>query len=146
MLERANGIGLPNPALEGWTERAGIVSNLVGPFWERRIGSDAQVGLVCDPRHDNGNGKMHGGILMMLADMGMGAAVRATGEYPHFVTMQLDVAFLQVVDIGEFVTSECHVRHKTRSVIFVSGALKVGEKQVASAQGVFKSVNRTASR
>src|ERR1700760_2715281 len=99
----------PNPALDGWTMRPGAVSNLVGPFWERRVDGHAQVGLVCDARHENVNGKMHGGLLMMLADNGMGAAVRATGEYPHFVTIQLDVAFMQGVDIGEFVTTECHV-------------------------------------
>jgi uncharacterized protein (TIGR00369 family) len=129
---------LRNPALEGWAERPGIVSSLVGPFWERRTDGLIQVGLVCQPRHDNGRGKMHGGLLMVLADNGMGAAVRATGDYPRFATIQLDVAFLQAVEIGEFVTTECQVRHQTRSVIFVSGALKVGPKEVATAQGVFK--------
>jgi uncharacterized protein (TIGR00369 family) len=145
-LERAGSVELPDPAPDGWTARQGVVSNLVGPFLERRIDGRAQIGLVCDPRHDNGNGKMHGGILMMLADMGMGATVRAAGEYPHFVTIQLDVSFLRAVEFGEFVTTHCHVRHKTRSVIFVSGALTVGEKEVASAQGVFKSANRAAGK
>ena len=140
-MTSADGIELPNPALEGWTERPGIVSSLVGPFWERRIDGHVQVGMVCQPRHDNGHGKMHGGLLMMLADNGMGAAVRATGDYPRFATIQLDVAFLQAVEIGEFVTTDCHVRHKTRSVIFVSGALKVGQKEVATAQGVFKALS-----
>jgi uncharacterized protein (TIGR00369 family) len=134
-------VELPNPALEGWTERPGVVSSLVGPFWERRIDGLIEIGLVCDPRHDNGHGKMHGGLLMMLADHGMGAAIRATGAYSHFVTIQLDVAFLQAVEIGDFVTTECHVRHKTKSVIFVSGALKVGRREVASAQGVFKALS-----
>jgi uncharacterized protein (TIGR00369 family) len=139
-LEPRGSVELPDPAREGWTVRQGKVFDHVGPFWQRRIDGHMQVGLVCGARHDNGNGKMHGGILMMLADTGMGAAVRATGEYLHFVTIQLDVSFLQSVEIGEFVTTHCQVRHSTKSVIFVSGALRVGEREVASAQGVFKSV------
>jgi uncharacterized protein (TIGR00369 family) len=93
---------------------------------------------VCDARHDNGRGNMHGGLLMTLADLGMGAAVRATGDDVQCATVQLDVAFLQGVELGEFVTTECQIRHQTKRMVFVSGLLKAGERAVASAQGVFK--------
>jgi uncharacterized protein (TIGR00369 family) len=113
---------------------------LVGPFWERRVDGGIQIGLVCDARHDNGRGNMHGGVLMTLADLGMGAAARSGGDDVQCATVQLDVAFMQAVDIGEFVTTECHIRHQTRRLIFVSGMLKAGGKAVASAQGVFKAL------
>jgi uncharacterized protein (TIGR00369 family) len=127
-----------DPASQGWTIRPSTISTLVGPFWERRVGGRIEIGLVCDVRHDNGRGNMHGGLLMTLADLGMGAAVRATGDDVSCATVQLDVAFLQAVEIGEFVTTECQIRHQTRRMVFVSGTLKAGEKTVASAQGVFK--------
>jgi acyl-coenzyme A thioesterase PaaI-like protein len=83
---------------------------------------------------------MHGGLLMTLADMGMGAVIRVAGDDVECATVQLDVAFLQSVDIGDFVTTECRIQHKTSRMIFVSGTLKTREKVVASAQGVFKSL------
>jgi uncharacterized protein (TIGR00369 family) len=129
-----------DPLSQGWSIRPGNMSTLVGPFWERRVDGDVQIGIVCDPRHDNGRGNMHGGVLMTLADMGMGAVIRSTGDDAQCATVQLDVAFLQAVDIGDFVTTECHIQHRTSRMIFVSGTLKTGEKAVASAQGVFKSL------
>jgi uncharacterized protein (TIGR00369 family) len=113
---------------------------LVGPFWERRADTGIQVGLVCDERHDNGRGNMHGGLLMTLADLGMGAAARSGDDDVRCATIQLDVAFLQAVDIGDFVTAECHIRHRTSRLIFVSGTLKTGDRTVATAQGVFKAL------
>ncbi|MFH0302445.1 PaaI family thioesterase [Bradyrhizobium sp. 31Argb] len=139
-MEGAGNKKHPDPSSQGWMIRPGKISTLVGPFWERRVGGNVQIGIVCDPRHDNGKGKMHGGLLMTLADMGMGAVIRSTGDDVQCVTVQLDVAFLQAVDIGDFVTTECHIQHRTSGTIFVSGTLKTGEKAVASAQGVFKSL------
>jgi uncharacterized protein (TIGR00369 family) len=139
-LQRAASRTPPDPASQGWTLRPSPISTLVGPFWERRVDGGIQIGLVCDARHDNGRGNMHGGLLMTLADLGMGAAVRASGDDVRCATIQLDVAFLQAVDIGEFVTTECQIRHKTNRLIFVSGLLKAGERAVASAQGVFKAL------
>ncbi len=127
-----------DPALQGWTIRPSPISTLVGPFWERRVDGGIEIGIVCDARHDNGRGNMHGGLLMTLADLGMGAAVRATGDDVQCATVQLDVAFLQGVELGEFVTTECQIRHQTKRMVFVSGLLKAGERAVASAQGVFK--------
>jgi uncharacterized protein (TIGR00369 family) len=115
---------------------------LVGPFWERRVDGAIQIGLLCDPRHDNGRGNMHGGLLMALADMGMGAAVRSAGDEFQCATVQLDVAFMQAVAIGEFITTDCRVKHKTNRMAFVSGVLKAGDKTVGSAQGVFKLLNK----
>jgi uncharacterized protein (TIGR00369 family) len=139
-LQGAGGTKHPDPSSQGWTVRPGAISILVGPFWERRVDGGIQIGIVCDERHDNGRGNMHGGLLMTLADLGMGAVIRAIGDDVRCATIQLDVAFLQAVDIGEFVTTECHIRYRTSRLIFVSGTLKTGDKAVASAQGVFKSL------
>jgi uncharacterized protein (TIGR00369 family) len=139
-LEGAGSKKHSDPSSQGWTIRPGKISTLVGPFWERRVDGDMQIGIVCDSRHDNGRGNMHGGLLMTLADMGMGAVIRVTGDDVGCATVQLDVAFLQAVDIGDFVTTECRIQHKTSRMIFVSGTLKTREKVVASAQGVFKSL------
>jgi uncharacterized protein (TIGR00369 family) len=142
-LEGAGSKKHPDPSSQGWMMRSGTISTLVGPFWERRVDGDIQIGIVCDARHDNGRGNMHGGLLMTLADMGMGAAIRSAGDDFQCATVQLDVAFLQTVSIGDFVTTECRIQHKTNRMVFVSGALKTGEKTVASAQGVFKLLAKT---
>lgn len=138
MVEGAGKVKHSVPASQGWTIRPGKMSTLVGLFWERCVDGNLQIGLVCDPRHDNGKGKMHGGLLMTLADIGMGAVIRAAGDDVRCVTVQLDVAFLQAVDIGDFVSTECRIMHSTRRTVFVSGTLMTAERKVATAQGVFK--------
>jgi len=58
--------------------------------------------------------------------------------------IQLDVHFIDAVQIGEFVEAKCRVVRRTRSLIFMSAELVVATRVVTTANGVWKSlgVNR----
>jgi Thioesterase superfamily len=55
-------------------------------------------------------------------------------------TVQLDVHFIDAVAVGEFVEAKCRVARRTRSLIFMSSELVVGDRVVATAKGVWKSL------
>jgi acyl-coenzyme A thioesterase PaaI-like protein len=55
-------------------------------------------------------------------------------------TIQLDVHFIESVQIGEFVEARCRVIRRTRSLIFMSAELLVGNRVVATANGVWKAL------
>lgn len=136
-----------DPGASGWTRLPSdnfLAS--IAAVWQRDQDGLPCIGIVCEPRHDNGAGKMHGGIIMTLADMGLGRAVgrlrnrdrEAGAPWIFSPTAQLDVHFTGPVSIGDFVYCRPELSRLTRSLVFMRGTLHVGDGVVASAQGVFK--------
>ena len=131
-----------DPAAAGWEpyHDEGFIG-LVGPFWSRPWGEDSyRYAFMAEPKHHNRRGVVQGGMLMTFADRSMGMTCwYANGRVPQ-ATVQLDVHFIDAVQIGEFVEAKCEVVRRTRSLIFMQGELVVGERTVATAKGIWKSL------
>jgi acyl-coenzyme A thioesterase PaaI-like protein len=130
-----------DPAAAGWEpyHDQGFIG-LVGPFWMRRSGDSYVYAFMAEPKHHNRRGVVQGGMLMTFADRAMGMTCwYANGRRPQ-ATVQLDVHFIDAVQIGEFVEARCKVVRRTRSLIFMSGELVVGGRVVATASGVWKAL------
>jgi acyl-coenzyme A thioesterase PaaI-like protein len=56
--------------------------------------------------------------------------------------VQLDMHFIDAVQIGEFVEAKCRVVRRTRALVFMSAELVVGERLVATAKGVWKTLGK----
>ena len=128
-----------DPAAAGWQRSAddGFLA-LVGPVWERPDGDGFRYAFMAEPKHHNRRGVVQGGMLMTFADRSMGrTSWLANGRQPQ-ATIQLDVHFVDAVEIGAFVEAKCTVVRRTRSVIFMRAELLVGERLVATANGVWK--------
>jgi len=125
-----------DPAAHGWERIKGhSFGELIGPVWRR---GDALFGIVAAEKHRNHRGIVHGGMLMSFADQAMGmTGRRATGDKPH-ATMEINIQFIDAVRVGDFVEAHCVVVRKTRSVLFLESKLKVGDRVVASASGIWK--------
>jgi acyl-coenzyme A thioesterase PaaI-like protein len=77
-------------------------------------------------------------MIMTFADRALGMTARhATGNKPH-ATIQLDVHFVDAVQIGEFIEARAEVVRRTRSLIFMKADLVVGTRVVAAANGIWK--------
>ncbi|MBP0447052.1 PaaI family thioesterase [Roseomonas sp. SSH11] len=128
-----------DPASEGWAPRAPIgFTGHTGPLWSRPEGDEWAFGILAEPRHANGHGIVHGGMLMTLLDNALGLVVwHATGLRPA-VTMQLNTQFLSSARPGEFLEARGEVLRVANSVVFVRGILSVGDRKVAAADGVWK--------
>ncbi len=137
-----------DPAADGWEAYSddGFIG-LVGPFWNKPkpgAGPDdaPRFGFMVEPKHHNRRNVLQGGMLMTFADRSMGMTCwYANGRQPQ-ATVHLDVHFVDAVQMGEFVEAHCKVVRRTRSLIFMSAELMVGERVVGTANGVWKTLGK----
>ena len=134
-----------DPAAHGWETYAdeGFIG-LVGPFWTQKDGESISSPSWREKKHHNRRGVVQGGMIMTFADRSLGmTAWYANGKKPQ-ATVHLDVHFIDAVQIGEFVEAKCRVVRRTRSLIFMSGEIMVGDRMVATANGVWKALGKPA--
>ena len=132
-----------DPATKGWqpdTDEGFI--GLVGPFWTRKEGDLHLYAFHAEHKHHNRRGVVQGGMLMTFADRSMGMTCwYANGQRPQ-ATVQLDMHFIDAVQVGEFVEAKCKVVRQTRALVFMEGELVVGDRVVATAKGVWKTLGK----
>ncbi|GAC1348268.1 MAG: PaaI family thioesterase [Acetobacteraceae bacterium] len=123
---------------DGWVRvTSKAFGTLVGPFY-RPPGDERRCGFVADERHGNKRGVVHGGMIATAFDVALGnASWAAAGQKPS-ATVQLNVHFIGALKLGEFATIEAEVIRTTRSLVFLRGVMTVGERVVATADGVWK--------
>ena len=134
-----------DPAAQGWepyTDEGFI--GLVGPFWMKQEGESYRYGFLAEKKHHNRRGVVQGGMIMTFADRSLGMTAWYANEQKPQATVHLDVHFIDAVQIGEFVEAKCRVVRRTRSLIFMSGEFMVGERTVATANGVWKAIGKPA--
>src|SRR5712691_7222466 len=107
-------------------------------FWTRRSGDRHLYAFMAEPKHHNRRGIVQGGMLMTFADRSMGMTCWYANERQPQATVQLDMHFIDAVQIGEFVEAKCKVVRRTRALIFMSAELVVGARAVATANGVWE--------
>lgn len=112
---------------------------LCGPiYWKDVPGGTPILGMRLQSPHMNLRGHPHGGLLVTLADSGLGYAVNHVRGGPlAVVTASLSTDFIGIAHLGDWI--ECHVdidRIGAR-MAFASCHLKVGEHKILRASGVF---------
>jgi len=111
---------------------------LIGPFYQKDSDIGPHFAFPTDKRHHNLRGVLQGGAMMTFADRIMGVTARAhTGAF-RSATVQLNVQFIDAVQIGETVEAHPLVLRATRQLVFMETKLKVGTRIVASANGIWK--------
>jgi uncharacterized protein (TIGR00369 family) len=126
----------------GWTDLTTEgFTGYVGPFWFRGDAENHEVGMLVEDRHTNSHiGTLHGGVVMTFADIGLGSAMsKVLGEKARgFVTLSLQTQFVSVARVGEFISCKPEIVRQARDVVFIRGLIKVGDKTIASAEGLWK--------
>ena len=142
-----------DPAAAGWQPYAhddtGFIG-LVGPLWSRpkktasgdNLGDSFEYAFVAQDKHHNRRGVVQGGMLMTFADRSMGMTCWYANDKQPQATIQLDMHFIDAVQVGEFVECRAKVVRRTRSVVFMESELVVGERVVATAKGVWKTLGK----
>ena len=119
------------PAAAGWEpyglDDTGFIG-LAGPWWMRKNGDSYLYAFVAEPKHHNRRGVVQGGMLMTFADRSMGMTCWYANERQPQATVQLDMHFIDAVQVGEFVEAKCKVVRRTRSLVFMSAELVVGAR------------------
>lgn len=133
--------GVPVPPEGFVASTRGPYSSHNGPFFHRNWEDGFEHAFYALPRHCNGMGIVHGGMLSTFMDGLLARAVgRATGG--SCVTIHLSLDFLSMARAGEWVFGDAQVTRTTREIVFVEGRIRVGDKDVLRGSGVFKVMNR----
>jgi len=117
-----------------------FISHVGGLHWHRHA-EHSEVCLLLRPQHLNPNGTAHGGLLLTILDILLGATVESylgAIEGRHPATIQLSCSMLAPAHNGELVFGEAAVDNSTRTVTFVSGRLHSNSKTVLTASAVFR--------
>jgi acyl-coenzyme A thioesterase PaaI-like protein len=121
----------------GWSRmKVSNFSDLVGPVWQ--YGSEPHFAFIVDTKHDNSLGRSHGGMIMTFCDDGLGVTARIPhGGIPVF-TIDFSCKFISGPKYGELVELKCEIVKATRSLIFMRGTCFVGERVIATCEGIWK--------
>jgi uncharacterized protein (TIGR00369 family) len=132
------------PPPEGYVPSRGRggFSTLNGPYFHRPgDGELSEQAFFALPRHANGVGLVHGGMLSAFMDGVLAGAVgRGTGKAA--LTIHLSVDFLHMARVGEWVMGEARMTRATRDVAFAEGRAYVGGHDVVRCSGIFKLMSR----
>lgn len=112
--------------------------NYVGPFWRPPSGGDGLCGFVADGRHGNKRAVVHGGMVATAFDIALGHACWSAADCNPIVTVSLLIQYVDALKMGEFATVQTEIVRTTRSMVFVRGVMKVADRTIATAEGVWK--------
>ena len=129
----------PNDA--GWTPIAdeGFIAH-VGPVHRRA--ADGAYAFRAEQKHANLIGVVHGGMLMSFADRALGETAMWAADGANCVTIQLEMKFIDVGRLGDWVGIQPQVVKRTGSLVFMRGDVRAGSRLLASADGVWKILRR----
>lgn len=135
---------VPNPE-DGWTCDTGDIAfmSLIGPVWHRlRADGVYEYGFTAqEDKHANLMGRLHGGMISAFADYALGHSCRLDRDNTPNVTVHLGIDYLAGGLMGQWITCEVHITHKTRAMSFIRGEMFGDGQLMATANGVFKAVN-----
>lgn len=128
-------------AAAGWTvEFMTPFTSLAGPLWGRGDPGGYVCGFEVEPRHLNNQGVLDRGALLTFADHAIGIPGAHVFPDAAMVTLELNIMFLADAVGGDFIEGRSSVIHSDGDLIFVRGTIQVGDRLIASCEGVWKKV------
>lgn len=126
-------------------EDSGFIDH-VGPIYCRDNPDGPQwIGFRAAERHRNLNGVVQGGMLMTLADRGLGRIARMTHGGNPVATVSFAYDFLGAAKLGRFVEVHPRVVRETGSLVFMEGDVLADGDLIGRAHGVWKKLKRAPS-
>ncbi|KAB1074844.1 PaaI family thioesterase [Methylobacterium planeticum] len=130
-----------DPAGAGWEIVAdrGFV-DLVGPLYRRP--RDGAYAFAAAAKHANLIGVVQGGMMMTFADRALGVTAMAAAEGANCVTIEMQMHFIGVGRIGDWIVAHPRVTQRTGSLVFMRAEVTAGDRLVATATGIWKILRR----
>ncbi len=112
--------------------------DLLGPIYNRRIGSELVIGFRALDKHCNARGLVHGGVLSSVADIALGySAALASGKQVPLITANLSIDYAGAARKGDWIEITTDVQKVGRKMAFANCYLSVQSKRIARASAVF---------
>ena len=121
----------------------GTYSDNLGRLYRRKLADGTSiVGIRIKPRHQNMKGAAHGGMLMTFIDVALSMNLHSTrGAQSSMATVSLTSDFMAAAMLGDWVEAHVRIGKHGKNLSFGDCQLKVGEKVILRASGVFAVVN-----
>lgn len=127
-----------NEDFEQISIKPGFMKHNGGLLFKTISENEYQFKTVIKEIHLNAAGITHGGFISAIIDAGAGtAAHKAAGQNPC-VTISLELKFISPVKLNQELIGTTKIQKKTKSMVFLTCELKVSDKIVATASGVWK--------
>ena len=112
-----------------------------GPFY--RLATDAdrlggRYAFIVQPKHLNNVGNIHGGLLMSFADVAMSRTARLAAGVESCNTVSLTTDFVGPGKLGDLVEAAVRVTRRTRTLVFQSAKITIGERVIMVTSGLWK--------
>lgn len=128
-----------DPSLPWRDIRGTGFSSHIGPIRFARAADDRfHAALELRDIHINVGGVCHGGVLLSLADVAMGAGSFAAGNDHPCATIQIDGHFLAAAKQGQTLLAEARQNRRVRALSFMECDIWAGERRVMRASGIWK--------
>ena len=113
-----------------------------GGIWFRAVSeNEYEFKTKISKNHLNSAGISHGGFIAALTDAGVGTAAHRVANGNPCVTISLELKLISSVKLDEELIGFTKVQRKTKSLVFLTCELKVDDKIIATASGVWKILN-----
>jgi len=109
-----------------------------GPFYQKHIDGKLVVGLEILPKHVNGRGYAHAGILLTLADIAMGYSAAFSEDPPlNLVTISLNNDFMSGAKLGDWLEAHVAISKKGRTLVYANMVLTKGDTKVMRSSVIY---------
>ena len=118
--------------------KKGFIKNLGGISFKKIDDKNFEFNSSIKDAHLNTGGIAHGGYLASIADAGMGTAAHRIAGDKRCVTINLDMKFISVGQLGDKLVGKVKILKKTKTLVFISCEISNSSDIVASASGTWK--------
>ncbi len=115
-----------------------------GPMMFKKEDDTYRCAFIIGEKHINGQGGLHGGMMMTFADFSLFVIARDHLRDSHAVTVSFTSDFASPGLLGEFVEATGEVIHETRKMLFIRGTIFTEDRMILRFSGVLKKIKERA--
>ena len=118
--------------------KPGFMKHNGGLLFKTISENEYQFKTKINENHLNSAGITHGGFIAAVVDAGAGTAAHRVADNNPCVTISLELKFISPVKLNRELIGITKIQKKTKSMVFLTCELKVENKIVATASGIWK--------
>ncbi len=122
--------------------KPGFMKHNEGLLFREISKSEFEFKTTIKENHLNKAGITHGGYIATIIDSGAGTGAHRIANNSQCVTISLDIKFIGATKLGDEIIGFVKILKRTRSMVFLICHLKSNEKNIASASGIWKILNK----
>jgi len=127
-----------NENFEQISLKPGFMKHNGGLLFKTISENEYEFKVTINENHLNAAGITHGGFIAAFVDAGAGTAAHRVADNKPCVTISLELKFISAIQLGQELVGTTKIQKKTKSMVFLTCELKVENKIVTTASGVWK--------